>query len=344
MAGLNLKMRLTWASIIVVLLISSFIGFTIVKIVDHRLSDISIRMPTINLPTQSITVKVDEGAHSWRGNVPTSATVVHNSLGNTVQLGGVTKPAKMPMNAQINVPAVAGVEEGAGENGPLERTEQHEQIPTRAEICKKDLPLPHGHYDQYKYKSESKSVPKEGGLPKNMLTAHEHSLPAPYPQPRVATVEPDAAESISSGTYYKDPSQMTAAQRSKFRNKAKFANMTPLDYRNWLLMFKDEEHKLTAFHRSNLRIVTRGGQLTAADLPRVTRTPKRADEAYMQKIEDGRLDNIPQPENHGYKASNYDQDIGFKYDRNVRHLDYVNEDEPLKTWELSRSVEKMKIV
>ena len=62
-------------SIIIVFLISSLIGLSVVSIVDNRLSNISINMPAVNLPTQKITVQVtDEQDSGSSGSASSSAS------------------------------------------------------------------------------------------------------------------------------------------------------------------------------------------------------------------------------------------------------------------------------
>lgn len=149
-----------------------------------------------------------------------------------------------------------------------------------------------------------------------------------------------------STTYYMDPTQMNAAQLAKFKLKAKFENMTVADYTNWLLTFKDEPETLAGFHRGNLRIIMHGGKLRRNDMPRITKLPLTAQQEYTKTLSQGILDNVPQPEYLGYMPYNIDFQVGSIENiknRNLRHLDFINPDEPLKTWIITHERAKSKI-
>ena len=305
-----------WSSALIVLLVSSFIGFTIVRIVDGRMSNISINMPRVHVPQPKVTVKLDSSLQGL-------------NIKPFKQSGGsAEEPVKLviPYTQSIN-PLNTGTALGSGAGADY------------VKVCPSNLPPKRDHYERDDYHSEPVAMPRPKGVPSD--SADHQSRPAQYPQE--AEVSTDLADTLSSGkTYYKDPADMTPAQRVKFRNKAKFTNMTVKDYKNWLQLFKNTPEKLAGFHRGNLRILTHGGHLMESDMPRVTPEPHKADHEYMEKINQGVIDNIPQPEYLGYQAHNFEEEIGssLKANRNLRHLDYMNPDEPLKTWILTRSDHK----
>jgi hypothetical protein len=136
---------------------------------------------------------------------------------------------------------------------------------------------------------------------------------------------------------------MSAEQLVKFQQRAKLENMTIRDYQNWLLTFSNDPGRLVGFHRGNLKVLLRGGQLESTDMPQRTRVPDNSLDQYTQIIHDQVLDNIPQPEFLGYQPHNYEEQVGHpshQSNRDLRHLDYVNPDEPLKTWILTRDPER----
>jgi len=119
--------------------------------------------------------------------------------------------------------------------------------------------------------------------------------------------------------------------------------MTVQDYTNWLMLFVSAPQQLTAFHRANLRIIIRGGKLTKEDMPQNPAVLTDPQQDYWKKISRGTMDNVPHPEFLGYQPYNMDEQAA-PYDltnRNLRHLDFVNPDEPLKTWELTRESKKI---
>jgi hypothetical protein len=302
-------------SITIVFLLAGLIGLTIVKIVEVRMSDISINMPAIKFPQQNITVQVKEedtesGAGERGGGTPSK--VIYNSLETMRQGGG------------------AGGEVAA---------------PLTGEVCKKTLPPARTHYNSDNYHSESKEIVKPSiEVPKPSASPMHSSYPASYPREKMRLIEPSGSPSADGKTYYMDPKRMTPVQLVKFQQKAKFENMTVTDYQNWLRTFKNNPGQLTGYHRANLKVLVRGGQLEPIDMPQRHRVPDTSHDQYTKLLHGQVEDNIPQPEFLGYHPHNYEEHIGqaaVGKNRSLRHLDYVNPDEPLKTWALTRESEKL---
>ncbi len=191
------------------------------------------------------------------------------------------------------------------------------------------MSLPNGKFNSKQYKSDKTALTYTGQTPRPNSDHSER--PAPYPRSRPVIKSPSAA------TYYKSPRDMTVIQLAKFKNKAKFEHMSITDYENWLNLFHETPQQLTGFHRSNLRVLARGGHLTLNDMPRVYPLPDKSDHEYMEMMARGTVDNIPQPEYLGYKPSNYETQFGAssKDNRSLKHLAFINPDEPLKTWILT---------
>ncbi len=307
-------------------LLAAFIGLIIVKIVDSRLKDISINMPTVNLPPININMGAAEGPQVTIGSL---GTAVPASPVLTQKGGDVVKDV-----VKESVVKVKGKDESANE--------QLKVIPTV------DLPafdtLPQGcrdrtRYIASRYESDKTSLIYTGITPEPSY-AHNES-PAPYPRnPSALMAKPDPRSNLSS-QYYLDPQAMTPAQLDKFKFKASFDKMTVVDYTNWLLLFKTESEKLSGFHRANLRLLLRGGKLTYEDLPRVSPLPPKSDHEYTAKLAAGTLDNVPQPDTLGLLPFNYDVNVGSEPNRSMRHLDFINPDEPMKTWVLTRESQKV---
>ena len=73
-------------------------------------------------------------------------------------------------------------------------------------------------------------------------------------------------------TAYRDPKDMTPSELRRF--KAKFrSNFTLQDYKNWLMLYKNDVENLRAHHRKNLRVLLQGGNLTPKDVPIHARPP-----------------------------------------------------------------------
>lgn len=314
--------------VLVTTILAIILGLMIVKIVDQRLSGISINMPTVNLPEITVNLKTN-GNDTITG---TSSMGTATPKVKVVQMDQMHQPIQ-PIPAVYNSLATLRVQKGGGDPD---------------KVCKKDLP-PVINYDKKRYHSDSYALSKEQrekvtGPTPNPSRDHS-SRPAPYPRGKSALNKdhPLSNNNGKDGHYYLKPEQMTPAQLAKFKEKAKFHNMTVDDYQNWLHLFTDHPEQLAAFHRSNLRVIVRGGKLTPGDMPTSQRLPNRSEHEYIQKITQGTMENVPQPEYLGYQPHNFEDEYpGAKvHNRNLRHLDYVNRNEPYKTWILTREGKKI---
>lgn len=319
-------------SIATVFLLAALIGLTIVKVVEARMTDISINMPTIKLPQQRITVQIQEedtGTGLGTKITQKEGKITYNSL-ETVR------------NPQAQVVPVSNesVQIGGTHVSPTPTSTSTSTL--NGQVCKETLPPARAHFIADNYHSESKVVTKpDSKLPDPSSSAGQRSYPAPYPRNKPVLVAPEQAENGQS--YYMDPKSMTMEQLVKFQQRAKFENMTIRDYQNWLLTFKNNPGRLMGFHRANLKVLLRGGQLEPTDMPQRTRIPDSSLDQYTKLLHGQVEDNIPQPEFLGYQPHNYEEQIGHpaSHNRNIRHLDYVNPDEPLKTWILTRGTNKL---
>jgi len=305
--------------VLVTTVLAIILGLLIVKIVDHRLTGISINMPAVNLPEITVNLKTNN-----MGEI----TGV-SRMGQAVPKVKVVQPTAP--KAMFNT--LSTLQQGGGNDM----------------VCKKDLPSAR-HYDKKQYHSDAKALTNEQrekvtGPAPNPNKDHQ-GRPAPYPKEEMELNRdhPLSNNSGKDGNYYMKPEQMTPAQLAKFKEKGKFNNMTVNDYNGWLQLFHDHPEQLAAFHRSNLRVIVRGGKLTPGDMPTSQRLPNRSEHEYIQKITQGSMENIPQPEYLGYQPHNFEDAYpGAKvHNRNLRHLDYINRDEPYKTWILTREGKKLK--
>lgn len=301
------------ASYLMAGLFAILIGLTIVRLVDWRLQEISINMPAITLPKQHIYIKLSQ-----------------NELESSVM---VDRPIELLSNAKAIVTETK--QHGGGDA----------QIMATTDINAKQRPNlePRNHFDSHRYKSEDFPMKNIYVTPEPTRDHKEH--PAPYPRAETVLTDPPQRQQQQTQTqtqksdretYYLDPKDMTAEQLVRFQRKAKLDKMTIADYENWLLTFKSRPELLQAFHRGNLRILTRGGHLTDTDMPAVSKVPPGAQQEYLRLIGEGTIQNIPQPQYHGYKAWNYEQEVGAPSEEgSLNHLAFVNPDEPLKTWILT---------
>ena len=87
-------------------------------------------------------------------------------------------------------------------------------------------------------------------------------------------------------TNYKDPKDMTDEERKIFKYKFR-NNFTLQDYKNWLMLYKDDPEHLREHHRNNLKILLRGGQLDVKDIPAVRMKPPLKPADYFVKMYEG---------------------------------------------------------
>ncbi len=324
------ELKFTFGATAVIVLLAACIGLIIVKVVDARLKDISINMPTVNLPTINISLPTDLGG-----------------AGASVTLGAAQfKPAAV-------VKQTAGAPDTPVYGQHIAKAYDENTEDTQG-IIKPDVKIPNvqdlsddcknrTRFIASRYESDKDARVYTGITPQPSVD--HQSRPAPWSISRPALESAPEPRSMGFGiTYYLDPKNMTPDQIQKFKLKAKFEKMTVQDYTNWLNLFVNTPEKLTAFHRANLRIIARGGTLSETDLPHETPVPPTAEHEYFKKISNGsQMNNIPQPEYLGYQPYNMEQAavLSPPLNRNLRHLDFVNPDEPLKTWELTRVSSKI---
>lgn len=117
---------------------------------------------------------------------------------------------------------------------------------------------------------------------------------------------------------YKDPKDMTPTELRRFKSKYR-KNMTLQDYKNWLLLYKDDPQNLSLQHRTNLKILLQGGRITAKDVPAIAvRAPTNASDYFQKMYKDGNIavsfdDNQLGP----FVASNYGKYDSFEPPENT---------------------------
>lgn len=118
-------------------------------------------------------------------------------------------------------------------------------------------------------------------------------------------------------TAYRDPKDMTSDDIRRF--KAKFRNnFTLQDYKNWLMLYKQDPENLREQHRKNLRVILRGGQLTPKDIPSIRVRPPTDAADYFQRMYKGGNIAVTFPDNDGpYVGANYGQYNDFVPPENV---------------------------
>ena len=284
------------------LLLALVIGAVIIQVINYRLSQISINMPSVKAP-QVVLLRDQQGGISYINPADEERYRITDDY--------------PPLQEDLD-----------NDKWKIERFQSYSR----------EIEKPHQKVQPL---NSTSTTPRNYGAlitPRSLLR-DDTNVRKPNPEPALGTT-PRKSRCKTPVAFYKDPKDMTRAQLKKFKYGSRLEKMTVVDYTNWLMLFKDSPQRLNGFHRVNLRIINSGGKLTQKDLPRVTETPPTADHQYSRIVENGEdsLSNIPAPEFLGFQPSNYDELLPYDKarNRNLSHLNFVNEDEPLKTWELTR--------
>jgi hypothetical protein len=111
---------------------------------------------------------------------------------------------------------------------------------------------------------------------------------------------------------------MTPDEVRKFKIKFR-SNFTLQDYKNWLLLYKEDQDNLRQQHRKNLRVLLQGGQLTPKDIPSIRiRPPTDAADYFQRMYKDGNIAvQFPDSSNGPFVPSNYGKFDSFVPPENV---------------------------
>jgi len=116
---------------------------------------------------------------------------------------------------------------------------------------------------------------------------------------------------------YRDPKDMTPDELRRF--KAKFRdNFTLQDYKNWLLLYKNDPENLRDQHRRNLRLLLQGVNLTPKDVPHMRIRPPTNASDFFQKMYQGGNIAVQFPDNDSpYVGANFGEFDDFVPPENI---------------------------
>ena len=310
---------------LITFLVAYAVGLTIVNTVDHRLSNISINMPEIHLPKPVSRPEIMAENYIIRPTVKKIKVL-------DPPAGEANFPKPTERNDQTNKCQQGG-------SSAEENRDEPKQLGSRS--C--TVP-PTREFDSQLFKSESKPVEPTKPERRPDLHVMKHSIPASFPSDQNC----DSGiheDQLKSGqlvpTYYRDPKDMTLAQRTKFRNRAKIHKMTVLDYENWLLLFREDPQTLDPVHRKRLRMLQRGDRLRATDIPDPApkEVPPTAETRFNTKFRglienDGPLETADDSHDSSRKvllhAANHTEYDHYMPPKSLKHLSILNPDEHKK--------------
>lgn len=225
---------------LLVFVMAYLLGTSILTLIDHKMTDISINMPKINLPKPILNVYLDP--NTKKITPETSWSTVHDKNIASVSPSYIANGEGQKGGSLAYVPK---------EMTSFQRNVHSKKIANNVEI-KNDSDIERRItqlIEAFDILNKTSSTSQNGG------GASDGKLSS-TPNPKLNNKEND--------TYYIHPSQMSPSQLSKFKTKAQFSKMTLQDYQNWLSTHQDFELTNTV-HADNYHKYKKG-QLAMSDL------------------------------------------------------------------------------
>ena len=199
-----------------ILLLSSYIlGLNIVRIVDNRLSQISINIPPPKVIYKNDIDKVPFEVHAGGSN-----TINDNKIMESFD-------EKFQVNCD-KAKILKDIEEQEREIKSLVTNNKIHKLKTHKQkaLCRKD--------------DDCNLVNKSAN---NKCVNHQCKC-------KTGTSGSFCEKDVNTKTYYLDPKLMSLSQQLKFKNQADLSKMTDQDYKNWLSLFKNDLYNLPPQHLS----------------------------------------------------------------------------------------------
>jgi hypothetical protein len=317
----------TFIYLVIIFLITVGLGYlmgiSVVRVVDDRLSDISINLPKIHLPRQNIMVSMPrERSNLSDLNVDNEfvspADEKWSNQGPVYQLKPRQSPIK-PLALQKGGSKDTNVE---GFTNPSEADDDEKDLIRESvteSVYRRDFKRPEQPTTAPKvHQVESHQVGRINQIPQAAVidqidgdrrVREKCDEMNRQNQPAVGC-QTDADCNVVFGngrnkclsnnkcycvdgsglfchygpTYYKDPKDMTDRQLQKFKRKAKFERMTVQDYVNWLMLFEDDIEALAPRHVHNFNRIRKGIRLTLDDIPRDKIPPPMTAQDYFNQL------------------------------------------------------------
>lgn len=124
-------------------------------------------------------------------------------------------------------------------------------------------------------------------------------------------------------TNYKDPKSMTDQEKRIFKYQYR-NNFTLQDYKNWLLLYKDDAQHLRENHRDNLAKLLRGDTLFVQDMPNIRIIPPMDPADYFGKMYEGGKISVHFPEEGETGAM-----LPYNYGK---YSEFISPETATKTW------------
>jgi hypothetical protein len=296
---------------IILIVIVYLIALSVVKLVEHKIGDIKIQMPKIQIVREQFeiddrqpknTKNLKNPKNSKKAN-DTDEEIDDNIKSSTQS----TQSTQSPQSADED-------------NNSAEKRRGKNKIDSEFEDLKRLL-------NDDKPSSSSTRTP--GG--KNIKCSKDSDCNIVNGNGLNVCKEDGTCHCLSGSgmfchygpTNYKDTKDMTESELERFKYKYR-NNFTLQDYKNWLMLYKEDPQHLRFHHRENLKILLRGGQISDKDIPQVRIKPPMDAADYFQKMYEGGKISVHFPEESSTGAM-----VGSNYNK---FSDFLPPEEAENTW------------
>lgn len=264
------------------------VGMSIVKLVDNKLGDIEIKLPPINVNTKLNVSKDASGVISICGDKTEKIQIQTNKIESfSNESGNENRDLKQnPTDFKM-----------LDLSGEKINTKKNTNFCDNTKVgCKNDSDC---------------NIVNGGGLNvcKSDGTCHCLSGSGDFCQ--------------YGPTNYKDPKSMTDQERRVFKYQYR-NNFTLQDYKNWLLLYKDDAQHLRENHRDNLAKLLRGDTLFVQDMPNIRIVPPMDPADYFGKMYEGGKISVHFPQEGESGAM-----LPYNYGK---YSEFISPEDATKTW------------
>ncbi len=240
---------------------------TFIFIIDKRIANMQVNLPqylTVKLPNGSVITE----KFKMSGNTETTETTETTVPKTKTEPIELIKPAKSLLSKLLSLTSkdmqpldiIGG--STAKDNSIIFNTDTNIGLKKTDDIshmCREYSPdtrkIDKSDYNSRTYFVKDRSI--------NMDKVHPmNNSPAEGPAKEPLNQSNPANPILSDSTYYKDPNTMTETQRQKFKSKAKISKMTIQDYKNWLLLHKDNPNALSVLEQQHLQVLINDNYLS----------------------------------------------------------------------------------
>ena len=275
-------------SLITILLVAYLIGVSIVKVIDTKIGDIEIKMPRINVNTK---LNVSKDANGLI-NISPSTVDQETKINDKKCIENFSDEDYVAADHEFSMIKLPNVEERGEESTCT--------APKIGCTTDADCNIVNGGDATT---GNGRNVCKKDGTCYCLSGSGKFCQYGP--------------------TNYKDPKDMTTEERKIFKYQFR-NNFTLQDYKNWLMLYKDDAQHLRENHRDNLAKLLRGQPLYFQDMPNIRIKPPMDPADYFSKMYEGGKISVHFPEEGETGAM-----LGYNYGK---YSEFVSPEKAAKTW------------